>query len=91
MLTLGSARSILPRSVFTGATYSIALMVLLIYGLANGSSPGEQKHPGLVSGLSAGNAMGVNRPGQLRGDLSGILLPALAITLSWRHSLLAIG
>ncbi len=95
MLTLGIGSVGFCLALFSLApTYSIALLVLLIYGLANGIiGPAASKSIlDWFPVVGRATAMGVKQTGvNFGGILAGILLPALAITLSWRHSLLAVG
>ncbi len=95
MLTLGIGLVGFCLALFSLApTYSIALMVLLIYGSANGVI-GPAASKSVVDWfpvVGRATAMGVKQTGvNFGGIFAGILLPTLAITLSWRHSLLALG
>ena len=95
MLTLAIGMVGLCLALFSLApTYPIALMVLLIYGVANGMiGPSASKSVmDWFPVVGRATAMGVKQTGvNFGGIFAGILLPALAITLSWRQSLLAIG
>ena len=95
MLTLAIGMVGLCLALFSLApTYPIALMVLLIYGVANGMiGPSASKSVmDWFPVVGRATAMGVKQTGvNFGGIFAGILLPALAITLSWRQSLLAVG
>jgi ACS family hexuronate transporter-like MFS transporter len=74
--------------------YWIALIILLIYGGANGIvSPAASKSVmDWFPSIGRATAMGVKQTGVNFGGISaGLLLPVLTISLSWRHSLLAVG
>lgn len=75
-------------------SFPIALVVLLLHGIANGIiTPSASKSimdwfP--FSGRAT--AMGIKQTGvNVGGILAGVLLPALAILFTWRQSLLAVG
>ena len=75
-------------------SYWIALTILLIYGMANGIvGPAASKSVlDWFPAVGRATAMGVKQTGvNFGGIFAGLLLPALAIFLSWRHSLLAVG
>lgn len=75
-------------------SYWIALTILLIYGMANGMvGPAASKSVlDWFPAVGRATAMGVKQTGvNFGGIFAGLLLPALAIFLSWRHSLLAVG
>jgi sugar phosphate permease len=75
-------------------SYPIALMILLIYGAANGIiGPTASKSVlDWFPAVGRATAMGVKQTGvNFGGILAGILLPALAIALTWRYGLLAVG
>jgi MFS transporter, ACS family, hexuronate transporter len=95
MLTMGIGLIGFCLALFSLApSYSIALMVLLIYGLANGIiGPAASKSVlDWFPVVGRATAMGVKQTGvNFGGIFARLLLPALAITISWRHSLLAIG
>ncbi|MBA4423258.1 MAG: hypothetical protein C0390_09195 [Syntrophus sp. (in: bacteria)] len=74
--------------------YWIALMILLIYGGANGIvGPATSKSVlDWFPTVGRATAMGVKQTGvNFGGIFAGLLLPVLTISLSWRHSLLAVG
>ena len=74
--------------------YWIALAVLLIYGGANGIiGPAASKSVlDWFPSVGRATAMGVKQTGvNFGGIFAGLLLPILTISLSWRHSLLAVG
>ncbi len=74
--------------------YWIALMILLIYGGANGIvGPATSKSVlDWFPEIGRATAMGVKQTGvNFGGIFAGLLLPVMAISLSWRHSLLAVG
>src|SRR5512133_1346128 len=75
-------------------SYPIALMILLIYGAANGIiGPTASKSVlDWFPAVGRATAMGVKQTGvNFGGIFAGILLPALTIALTWRYSLLAVG
>ncbi len=75
-------------------SYWIALTILLIYGMANGIvGPAASKSVlDWFPAVGRATAMGVKQTGvNFGGIFAGLLLPALAVFLSWRHSLLAVG
>ena len=74
--------------------YWIALMILLIYGSANGIvGPATSKSVlDWFPTVGRATAMGVKQTGvNFGGIFAGLLLPILMISLSWRQSLLAVG
>jgi len=74
--------------------YWIALMVLLLYGGVNGIvGPATSKSVlDWFPSVGRATAMGVKQTGvNFGGIFAGILLPALTLSLSWRHGLLAVG
>ena len=74
--------------------YWIALMILLIYGGANGIvGPATSKSVlDWFPEVGRATAMGVKKTGvNFGGIFAGLLLPVMAISLYWRHSLLAVG
>jgi MFS transporter, ACS family, hexuronate transporter len=74
--------------------YWIALMILLLYGGANGIvGPATSKSVlDWFPAVGRATAMGVKQTGvNFGGIFAGLLLPVLTISLSWRHSLLAVG
>lgn len=74
--------------------YWIALMILLIYGGVNGIvGPATSKSVlDWFPTVGRATAMGVKQTGvNFGGIFAGLLLPILTISLSWRHSLLAVG
>ena len=75
-------------------SYPIALLILLIYGAANGIvGPTASKSVlDWFPAVGRATAMGVKQTGvNFGGIFAGILLPALTIALTWRDSLLAVG
>ncbi len=75
-------------------TYPIALMILLVYGAANGivGPTASKSILDWFPSVGRATAMGVKQTGvNFGGILAGILLPALTIALTWRYSLLAVG
>lgn len=75
-------------------SYGIALLVILFYGMANGIiTPSASKSViDWFPVVGRATAMGVKQTGvNFGGIFAGLLLPALAIALSWRQSLLAVG
>ncbi len=75
-------------------TYEIALLIILFYGMANGIiTPSASKSViDWFPVVGRATAMGVKQTGvNFGGIFAGFLLPALAISLSWRRSLLAVG
>jgi MFS family permease len=74
--------------------YWIALMILLLYGGANGIvGPATSKSVlDWFPSVGRATAMGVKQTGvNFGGIFAGLLLPLMTISLSWRHSLLAVG
>ena len=74
--------------------YWIALIILFFYGGANGIvGPAASKSVlDWFPTVGRATAMGVKQTGvNFGGIFAGILLPILMISLSWRHSLLAVG
>ncbi len=75
-------------------TYPVALMILLVYGGANGivGPTASKSILDWFPSVGRATAMGVKQTGvNFGGILAGILLPALTIALTWRYSLLAVG
>jgi MFS transporter, ACS family, hexuronate transporter len=75
-------------------SYEIALLIILIHGAATGIVGPATSKSVLDWFPSAGRAtaMGVKQTGvNFGGIFAGLLLPALAIALSWRRGLLAVG
>ncbi len=75
-------------------TYAIGLVVILLYGMSNGFVPPASSKSILDWFPSVGRAtaMGIKQTGvNFGGILAGFLLPMLAVLLSWRQSLLAVG
>lgn len=75
-------------------SYPIALVILLVYGMANGIiGPAASKSVlDWFPAVGRATAMGIKQTGvNFGGIFAGLLLPALAIFLSWRDSLLAVG
>jgi len=75
-------------------SYAIALMILLVYGMANGIvGPAASKSVlDWFPAVGRATAMGIKQTGvNFGGIFAGLLLPTLAIFFSWRHSLLAVG
>jgi ACS family hexuronate transporter-like MFS transporter len=75
-------------------SYSIALLILLIYGAANGIvGPATSKSVlDWFPSIGRATAMGVKQTGvNFGGIFAGILLPALTISITWRDSLLVVG
>ena len=75
-------------------SYPIALVILLVYGMANGIvGPAASKSVlDWFPAVGRATAMGIKQTGvNFGGIFAGLLLPALAIYFSWRHSLLAVG
>ncbi len=74
--------------------YWIALLILLLYGGVNGIvGPATSKSIlDWFPTVGRATAMGVKQTGvNFGGIFAGLLLPVLTISLSWRHSLLAVG
>ncbi|MHB8909963.1 MAG: MFS transporter [Syntrophales bacterium] len=75
-------------------SYPVALMILLVYGAANGIV-GPTASKSILDWFPAvgrATAMGVKQTGvNFGGIFAGILLPVLTIALTWRYSLLAVG
>jgi len=75
-------------------SFPIALIILLLHGLANGViSPAASKSIiGWFPTIGRATAMGIKQTGvNFGGIFAGFLLPILAILFSWRLSLTAVG
>ncbi len=74
--------------------YWIALLILLLYGGVNGIvGPATSKSVlDWFPAVGRATAMGVKQTGvNFGGIFAGLLLPVLTVSLSWRHSLMAVG
>lgn len=75
-------------------SYPVALMTLFVYGMANGIvGPAASKSVlDWFPSVGRATAMGIKQTGvNFGGIFAGLLLPALALFLTWRQSLLAVG
>jgi len=95
VLTLGVGLMGLLLAVFSFApSFPVAIVILLVYGLATGmiNPTASRSIMDWFPPVGRATAMGAKQTGvNFGGILAGILLPALALTFSWRKSLLMVG